>query len=76
MMLRIFMGIAGLSTAQDDILEALGIAHQVHVCGFSDSEIERVSASGRRKPIELIVGPAIFDRASRPSMKPSSFKPL
>jgi hypothetical protein len=30
-MLRVFMGIAGLSTAQDDILEALGAAHQVHV---------------------------------------------
>ena len=42
------MGIAGLSTAQDDILEALGAAHQVHVCGFRDSEIERPAPTRRR----------------------------
>ena len=40
-MLRVFTGIASHSTAQDDIPEALGAAHQVHVCGFSDPEIER-----------------------------------
>jgi hypothetical protein len=66
MMLRVFMGIAGLSTVQDDILEALGIAHQVHVCGFCDSETERPAPTRRRAE-----GPRLaIWRVTRPFARP------
>jgi hypothetical protein len=60
MMLRVLMGNAALSSAQRDILEALGAAHQVHVCGFSDSEM-----TIRRRPDIALKGPVELHRGRR-----------